>query len=303
MKVLITGSSGLIGSALVEALATGGHEVGRLLRKPGDGNTPWWDPLEGKIDLCEFDAPEVVIHLAGDNLATGRWTAAKKSRILNSRLRGTKMLADFFSQCDPKPRLFLSGSAVGFYGDCGQTIVDESSPPGRGFLADVCKQWEDATIPAANVGIRVVTIRTGMVLSPAGGALKKMLPPFKLGLGGVLGGGRQYMSWISIDDVVGSVQWLMANDSIRGPVNLVSPTPVTNAQFTKALGAVLRRPTIFPMPAFAARAIFGEMADELLLSSVRVAPTKLNDSGYTFRDPELSEALRRLLKTGTAARL
>lgn len=303
MKVLITGSSGLIGSALVEGLATSGHEVGRLLRNRGDGNTPWWDPLEGKIDLREFEAPEVVIHLAGDNLATGRWTAAKKSRILHSRVRGTKLLADLFSQGDPKPRLFLSGSAVGFYGDCGQTIVDESSPPGTGFLADVCKQWEDATIPAANAGIRVVTIRTGMVLSSAGGALKKMLPPFKLGLGGVLGGGRQYMSWISIDDVVGAVEWAMADDSLRGPVNLVAPTPVTNAQFTKALGAVLRRPTIFPMPAFAARAIFGEMADELLLSSVRAVPAKLNDSGYTFRDPELSEALRRLLKTGTAARL
>jgi len=237
-----------------------------------------------------------VVHLAGENIAEGRWNSQKKGRILDSRVRGTKLLAEFFAASEHKPRIIVSASAVGVYGDRGEELVDETSGFGIGFLADVGRQWEGATASGIDAGIRVVNVRFGMVLSTAGGALKKMLLPFRMGLGGVIGSGKQYMSWVSIDDVVGMIQYVIENDSMRGPVNLVSPNPLSNREFTKTLGRVLHRPTIFPIPGFAVRIAFGEMADELLLSSIRAVPKKLMDSGYKFRHPELREALEHLLK-------
>jgi hypothetical protein len=296
MKVLITGSSGLIGSVLIESLASNGHEVIRLLRKKFAKDSPVWDPENDVIDLGDVREIAAVVHLAGDNIAEGRWNDRKKGRIRNSRVRGTKLLAEFFAASEHKPRIIVSASAVGVYGDRGEELVDETSEPGNGFLADVCQQWEEATASAVDVGIRVANVRFGVVLSTAGGALKKMLLPFRMGLGGVIGGGKQYMSWVSIDDVVGMIQYVIGNDSMRGPVNLVSPHAVSNHEFTKTLGRVLHRPTIFPMPAFAARLAFGEMANELLLSSTRAVPKKLMNSGYKFRHPELGEAFEHLLK-------
>ena len=296
MKVLITGSSGLIGSVLIESLASNGHEVVRLLRKKFAKDSPVWDPENDVIDLADVRDIAAVVHLAGDNIAEGRWNDRKKDRILNSRVRGTKLLAEFFAASEHKPRIIVSASAVGVYGDRGEELLDETSEPGNGFLADVCQQWEGATASAVDAGIRVANVRFGVVLSTAGGALKKMLFPFKMGLGGVIGGGKQYMSWVSIDDVVGMIQYVIGNDSMRGPVNLVSPHAVSNHEFTKTLGRVLHRPTIFPMPAFAARLAFGEMANELLLSSIRAVPKKLMNSGYKFRHPELGEAFEHLLK-------
>ena len=296
MKVLITGSSGLIGSVLIESLASNGHEVVRLLRKKFSKDSPVWDPENDVIDLADVRDIAAVVHLAGDNIAEGRWNDRKKGRIRNSRVRGTKLLAEFFAASEHKPRIIVSASAVGVYGDRGEELVDETSEPGNGFLADVCQQWEGATASAVDAGIRVANVRFGVVLSTAGGALKKMLLPFRMGLGGVIGGGKQYMSWVSIDDVVGMIQYVIGNDSMRGPVNLVSPHAVSNHEFTKTLGRVLHRPTIFPMPAFAARLAFGEMANELLLSSTRAVPKKLMNSGYKFRHPELGEAFEHLLK-------
>lgn len=295
MKILITGSSGLVGSALIESLAANGHSVIRLLRKNVGQDSPVWDPAHGTIDLADSKDIEAVVHLAGESIAQGRWNNTKKSRILNSRVDGTKLLASYFSQSDHKPKIIVSASAIGFYGNRGDEILDETSTPGKGFLADVCTQWEEATTSAVEAGIRVANIRFGMILSPAGGALKKMLLPFKMGLGGVFGTGKQYISWVAIDDVVEMIQFIIANESLQGPVNLVSPHAITNRQFTKLLGRVLHRPTIFPMPAFAARIAFGEMADELLLTSTRVVPNKLINSGYTFRYCQLEEAFQHLL--------
>lgn len=295
MKILITGSSGLIGSALSKALITDGHEVGALLRTRRD-NQPCWDIEKGVIELGRFSAPDVVIHLAGENLTDSRWSKAKKDRIVNSRINSTQLLVDYFVHADDKPQLLISGSAIGFYGNRADEIVDESSASGTGFSARLCQQWEAATEPAKQAGIRVVNIRTGIVLSPAGGALKKMLLPFQLGLGGVLGSGRQYVSWISIDDMVDAIKFVMTQASISGAVNMVSPEPATNYQLTKALGSALHRPTLFPMPAFVARILFGEMADELLLSSTRVQPAKLLAAGYPFHHTDLSSALEYLLK-------
>lgn len=295
MKVLVTGSSGLIGSALIESLRSNDHEAIRLQRNDPAEGSPSWDPENGMIDLAGVEDIDAVVNLAGENIATGRWNDRKKSRILSSRIKGTKLLAEYFSALDHKPRVIVSASAVGFYGDCGQELVDENNGPGSGFLADVCKQWE-AAASVGDAGIRVANVRLGMVLSAAGGALKKMLTPFKMGLGGVIGSGKQYISWVSIDDVVETIQYIIANDSMRGPINLVSPNPASNREFTKTLGRVLHRPTIFPMPALAARIAFGEMANELLLASTRAMPKKLTDSGYKFRHPELRDALEYLLK-------
>lgn len=295
MKVLVTGSSGLVGSALVESLEANDHRPVRLQRgSPGNG--PAWDPDSGIVDLEGAEDIDVVVHLAGENISEGRWNASKKARIIDSRVKGTRLLAEFFAAADHKPSAIVSASAVGFYGDSGEMVVDESSEPGDGFLADVCKKWEEATAAAVQAGIRVVNIRLGVVLSAAGGALKKMLLPFRLGVGGVIGSGNQFMSWISIEDVVEAIQYAMVNDSLVGPVNLVSPNAVTNREFTRALGRALHRPTMFPMPAFAARLVFGEMADELLLAGTRAVPRKLMECGYEFRHPELTEALDDLLK-------
>ncbi len=293
MRVLMSGSSGLLGSAIAQALEAKGVLVGRLVR----GGTPSsaahirWEP--GKtLDLIPgFDA---VIHLAGESVV-GRWTASKKARIRDSRVLGTRTLAEALARVEPKPRVFVVASAIGFYGDRGDEILREDSVSGTGFLAEVCREWEAAADPAVQAGVRVVHIRIGVVLSRQGGALDKMLLPFRLGLGGKLGSGRQWWSWIHVDDIVGAVQHILSNEAVRGPVNLVAPNPVTNAEFTAALGKVLSRPAILPAPAFALRLAMGEMADGALLASARVEPARLLASGYAFRFPELSAALENIL--------
>jgi uncharacterized protein (TIGR01777 family) len=295
MKVLVTGSSGLIGSSLMPALRGAGHTVVRLVRERPGPDAARWNPDDGSLDRGALDGVDAVVHLAGENIAAGRWTPARKARIRDSRVRGTALLARALRELDRKPRIFLSGSAVGFYGNRGDELLDESSARGRGFLADVCAQWEDAARPAADAGIRVVTMRTAVVLSSAGGALRKMLPPFRVGVGGPVGPGTQYMSWIAIDDVVGAIQHLLAADSVVGPVNLVAPNAPTNREFTRTLGKVLGRPTLFTVPAFAIRWALGEMADEMLLASIRARPARLTASGYRFRYPDLEAALRHVL--------
>jgi len=299
MKVLITGSSGLIGSALARSMTSNDHDVIRLLRHSFANDSPVWDPENGVMDLADVGEITAVVHLAGENIADGRWSGSKKNRILNSRVRGTKLLAEYFADSNQKPQVIISASAVGFYGDRGTEIVDEESNAGKSFLANVCVQWEDALNAAVETGIRVVKVRFGIVLSINGGALKKMLLPFKIGAGGVIGSGKQYMSWVSIDDAVEMIQFAIANDSIQGPINLVTPNAISNRKFTRTFGQVLNRPTIFPLPAFAIRIALGEMADELLLNSTRVFPKKLVESGYKFLKPELSQALEHLTKADT----
>jgi uncharacterized protein len=296
MNILVTGASGLIGSALVSSLTSTGHAVTRLVRsppKPGE-RAAYWDPMAGTIEASAFEGVDAVVHLAGENIAT-RWTAEKKRKIRDSRVRGTQVLCEALAQLAAPPKTLVSASAIGYYGDRGDAILTEDSGPGTGFLAEVCRAWEAATEPAQRSGIRVVQLRLGVVLSAAGGALAKMLPPFRLGLGGVLGTGQQYMSWIALDDVIGTIQHAILTDALQEPANAVAPQAVTNREFTKTLGQVLGRPTLFPMPAFAARLMFGEMADALLLASARVQPAKLLAAGYSFRYPELEAALRHVL--------
>lgn len=297
MKILVTGSSGFVGSALVPFLTQSGHDVRRLVRsKPGPGTADvQWDPKAGTLEAAGLEGLDGVVHLAGESIATGRWTAEKKARIRDSRVLGTRLLAESISRLARPPKVLVCSSAIGYYGDRGQESLREESALGSGFLADVCRDWEATAAPAVQKGIRVVHLRIGVVLGPSGGALAKMLPPFKMGLGGVIGSGRQYMSWISLDDLMGVMHHALTTPSLSGAVNAVSPNPVTNAEFTNTLGKVLSRPTIFPMPAFAARLAFGEMADELLLASARVEPARLTASGYTFRYPLLEGALRHLL--------
>lgn len=296
MKIAVSGSSGLVGSALVSFLSAGGHRVSRLVRsKPQPGSADvHWDPAAGSVDAAGLEGLDAVVHLAGENIA-GRWTPEKKARIRDSRVKGTRLLTETLARLKQAPKVLVSASAIGYYGHRGDEALREDSPSGSGFLAEVCREWEAAAQPAAQKGIRVVSLRIGVVLSPAGGALARMLPPFRLGLGGKIGSGRQYMSWIGIDDLAGVIHHAVTNESLRGAVNAVAPRPVTNQEFTKTLGRVLGRPTIFPMPAFAARLAFGEMADELLLASTRVEPARLAVSGYIFRNPDLEGALRHLL--------
>jgi uncharacterized protein (TIGR01777 family) len=278
-------------------LTTGGHTAVGLGRKGSGpaGSNAWWDPATGAVADGALEAATAVVHLAGENIAEGRWTDARKAAIRESRVAGTRRLAEALAKSPRRPDVFVCASAIGYYGERGDAALGEDDPAGQGFLPEVCRAWEAATEPLADAGTRVVNLRIGIVLSPSGGALAKMLTPFKLGAGGVIGSGAQYMSWIGIDDLVGAIYHALCTESLSGPVNATAPNPVTNREFTQTLGRVLGRPTIASLPAFAARLAFGEMADALLLASTRVEPRKLMATGYRFRHPDLEETLRHLL--------
>jgi len=296
MRILITGASGLIGSAAAHSFTSGGHEVIGLGRSgpPGPGKAVW-DPEKGEIDKAALEGLDVVVNLAGENIAAARWTEEQKARILNSRVNGTRLISEALAGLAKPPKVLVAASAAGFYGNRGDESLDESSSAGSNFLAQVCIPWEKATETAVQAEIRVVNLRIGVVLAADGGALAKMITPFKFGLGGRIGSGRQYMSWIEISDVVGAINHAVATESLRGPVNAVAPNPVTNAEFTATLGKILSRPTFFTMPAFAAHMAFGEMGDELLLGSTRAYPKRLLESGYKFRFSDLEPALAHIL--------
>lgn len=293
MRIAVSGATGLIGSSLRAALG-GAHTLVPLVRRPEAGGIPW-DPSIGVKDPESLEGIDAVVHLAGESIAAGRWTAARKARIRDSRVVGTRRLCAALASLAKPPEVLVCASAIGFYGDRGEEVLHEQSPPGKGFLPEVCREWEEAASAARDRGIRVVSLRTGIVLSPHGGALAKMLTPFRMGAGGKVGDGRQYMSWVSIDDMAGIIGHALSREALSGPVNAVAPGAVTNATFTAVLARVLSRPAIFPMPAFAARLVFGEMADALLLASTRVVPRRLEETGYGFRHPELEPALRHLL--------
>ena len=296
MKILVSGSSGLVGKALVNSLRGEGQEVFSLVRHaPSFDAEVEWYPERGSLALARLEGMDAVVHLAGESIAEGRWNTEKKQRIRDSRVKGTKVLSDALGNLKRPPRTLISASAIGYYGDRGDLILTEGTAPGNDFLAGVCTQWEQACESASAKGIRVVNARFGVILSADGGALAKMLTPFRMGVGGRVGSGRQWMSWIALDDVVGGIKFVLANDSLQGPVNFVAPAPVTNAEFTKVLGKVLARPTLFPIPAFGVRLAFGEMADALLLSGQRVSSARLKDAGYQFEYSELEPAIRHVL--------
>jgi uncharacterized protein (TIGR01777 family) len=302
MRVAITGSTGLVGSGVVDYLSAGGHEVVRLARRlaaPGENEVVRWDPVTREIDAAGLEGVDAVIHLAGENVGSGRWTASRKAAIRDSRVNGTRFLCDSLARLARPPKTLVCASAIGIYGDRGEQQLTEASPAGKGFLAEVCREWEAASAPAARKGIRVVALRIGMVLSSKGGALSRMLPLFRSGFGGVLGSGRQYVSWIALDEIPLILLHALHCGDLRGPVNAVAPRPVTNREFTEALGKALSRPTPLPVPAFALRlAVGGEMAGALLLASARVVPRRLEETGYPFRFPDLPAALRHLLGNG-----
>lgn len=297
MNVLISGSSGLIGSALCDYLRQRGHHVIPLLRRRG-GAPCWWLPDRGEITIDPGLRLDAVINLAGPGVADRRWTAARKKLILEARVNGTSLLARELARREQKPAAFLSASAIGFYGDRGATLVDEGSEPGHGFLAEVARQWEQAATPAALAGIRSVLLRTGIVLDAQGGALQRLLLPFRLGLGGVVGSGQQYMSWIGMLDLLRAIEFLLLREELAGPFNLVAPAPVSNREFTRVLARVLRRPALVPLPGVLAKLVFGEMARELLLEGVRVSPARLLKAGFQFRQPQLEQALRDTIYPG-----
>ena len=294
-KMLIAGSSGLVGGALVSALTDKGAEITRAVRSsPGAGEIEW-HPNQDEINPATLDGFDAVINLAGENIAEGRWTDEKKRRIRDSRVNGTHLLSEAMAKLGHRPRTFLCASATGFYGDRGDEILDEESESGGGFLAGVCREWEKATDPAVQAGVRVVNLRFGPILAREGGMMSKLLTPFKMGVGGKIGSGNQYISWVAIDDVVGAIKLALTDESVRGPLNVVSPNSVTNEEFTKTLGHVLSRPTVMAVPAFAARLAFGEMADEMLLVSQRVIPKRLSEAGYGFQYSELEGAFRKYI--------
>ena len=290
MKTMLTGSSGLVGSSLVEFLFERDHSIHCLKRNSEASSKDFWAINELPVNTnTGFDT---IIHLAGENVAQGRWTERKKQNILKSRVQGTKELVEYLSDLKEKPSTFICASAVGYYGSRGNEILDEDSSLGTGFLADVCNQWEKESQRLSDLGVRVVNLRFGMVISPRGGALHKMIPPFKAGLGGIIGSGEQYISWISIRDLVKIVDFVIQTDSIKGPVNVVCPIQTTNRELTKALGKVLNRPTPFKIPAFMANLVFGQMAEEMLLGSSRVTPKILLEAGYEFEDQSLDAVLQ-----------
>lgn len=296
--VAITGASGLVGRALVASLETAGHRITRLVRRaPATASEVRWDPEAG-TDLTDLGAVDAIVHLAGESIAGGRWTARRKEAIRASRVRGTASLTAALARMSRPPRVVISASAVGIYGDRNDELLTEAAASGTGFLADVGREWEGATGPAEAAGIRVVHTRFGIVLSRDGGALGKMLTPFRLGLGGRLGSGRQWMSWVALDDVVGGIEHALRTDALRGPVNVTAPTPVTNAEFTATLARVLHRPAVIPVPATALRLVLGELADAALLTGQRVIPAALLASGYRFHFPTLASALQHLLGAG-----
>jgi uncharacterized protein len=303
MKILVSGSTGLIGSALIPRLTTLGHSVLRLVRAEtaqngkgqyGTGNVQW-NPQTSQIDKAALEGFDAVVHLAGESIADGKWTPEKKEKLRASRVMPTRFLAETLAGLKNKPKVFVCASAIGFYGPRGNEPLDENAAKGAGFLADLCQDWESATRPASEAGIRVVNLRTGVVLSTKGGALKQMLLPFQLGAGGQIGNGEQYFSWITLDDECGAIIHALNTESLSGPVNAAAPEAVTNKEFTKALGSVLLRPTLIPIPPFALRILFGEMADELLINGQNVKPDKLLKSGYKFRDTNLESALYHVL--------
>lgn len=298
MKILVSGSHGLVGTALTKSLEPRGHEIVRLVRYlPGSESEIEWNPDRYSIAIARLEGLDSVVHLAGESIAEGRWSEEKKRRIRDSRVKGTKLLSDALANLERPPKSLICASAIGYYGNRGDELLTEESSPGSDFLSKVCVEWEEATQLAAEKGIRVVNARFGIILSKDGGALAKMLTPFRLGIGGRVGSGKQWMSWIALDDVVGGIVYALANESLRGPVNFVAPNPVRNSEFTKALGRVLSRPTLFPIPEFGVRLAFGEMADALLLSSQRVEPQRLNKAGFQFQYTQLESALRHVLET------
>ncbi|MEM9068210.1 MAG: TIGR01777 family oxidoreductase [Myxococcota bacterium] len=288
--VAITGASGLIGSALRRSLEADGHRVRAMVRRAPQGDEIGWSPAEGTLDAAALEGVDAVVHLAGESVASGRWSEARKERIRSSRVQGTDLLARALAGCTNPPRVLVSASAIGFYGSRGDETLVESAGPGEGFLAEVCAAWESAADPARDAGLRVVHPRIGIVLAKDGGALSKMLTPFRMGVGGVVGSGTQFMSWIHLDDVVGMLRFVIEHE-VDGPFNAVGPAPVTNAEFTRALGRALKRPTFLPLPRFAARMALGEMADGLLLASARVLPEKIAAEGFRFRFETLANAL------------
>jgi uncharacterized protein (TIGR01777 family) len=296
VKILISGTSGLVGSALIPILEAQGHSIMRLVRfnNKSSADVSWTPPDQGPNPET-LEGVDAVIHLAGESIAS-RWTEKKKQAIRDSRVKGTRAIVTSLLGMKNPPKLLITASAIGYYGNHNDEILRENAVPGHDFLANVCRDWETATDAAAERGIRTMNLRFGVILSAKGGALAKMLPPFKLGLGGRIATGRQYMSWIALEDVLGVISWALTHESLRGPVNTVAPNPVTNQEFTKTLGKVLKRPTLFPMPEFAARLAFGEMGEALLIGGLRVEPTKLRQSGYPFQYPDLETSLRHLLR-------
>lgn len=297
MRVLISGASGLVGRALAKDLTGHGHEVRRLVRRPiSSADEMTWNPSTGEIDAAALTGVDGIIHLAGENVAAGRWTRRRREAIRASRVEGTRTLIQALARCDRRPRVFVSASAVGIYGARGESLLDEASTHGAGFLASVCQEWEQGLQPAVALGLRTVAVRIGLVLAADGGALAKMIPVFRVGLGGRLGSGRQWMSWIALDDLTRVFRQVLEDDQWTGPVNAVAPGAVRNREFTAALGRVLQRPAVLPVPALGLRLALGAMAEETLLASTRVQPRRLQDGGFEFRYPELAAALRHVLR-------
>ena len=297
MRILISGSTGFVGQALCTVVTARRHHVVPLTRgareeeEDANGVSVPWDPLTGNLDHRRLEGIDAVVHLAGENVASGRWNAARRERIRASRVEGTRLLADKLCQLERPPAVAVCASAIGYYGSRADEVMTEDSTPGVGFLAEVAQEWERATAPMRDKGIRVVNLRIGVVLSPTGAALERMLLPFRLGLGGRVGNGRQFMSWITLEDVVDAITFALDDTSLRGPVNAVAPEPVTNQQFTRALGHAVRRPTLLPVPAWLVRLTMGEMGEDLLLSSTRVEPVRLKHAGYEFQHPTIESAL------------